>query len=267
MKRIITLSLALVALIPCKSAAWGRLGHATAAEIAQRHLTATARANIEHYTHGEPLATYGCWMDEMMKIEPFKTEFAGWHASIADQNCNSPIYIRKEHRNCRDGVTVMEFYREYLKDYHEMSDSVVLNAIRCIVHVIGDFHCPEHVRFTDCLNEGKFMVTYLGKEVRFHNFWDSTLLYNASGLKWTEYETYADRLDTWSRRQIRAVSKGWAREWFEDAARDIRPMIHEVKEGDTLPDDYVEKHIGLAEMELRKAGYQIAAALNEIFGK
>lgn len=245
---------------------WGRLGHAVIAEIAQRHLTPKAKATIMHYTGGEDLAAFSCWMDVVDKNEPFKTSHAGWHASIADPDCKSPLYIRKEARNCRDGVTAMEYFRELLEDYPEMEDSLVLESIRCMVHIVGDFHCPVHIRYTDCVNEGKFDVIYNGGTIRFHNFWDSTLLQDATGLGWKQYSEYADRIDTWKKRQIKSVSKGWAREWFEDAAATVRPMIDEVHPGDVLPEDYVEKHQDLAEELLLKSAYQLAAALNAIFG-
>ena len=62
---------------------WGRLGHATIAEIAQRHLTPAARANIEKYTHGTPLAEYASWMDEVglqesAVYQAFETRLQGY---------------------------------------------------------------------------------------------------------------------------------------------------------------------------------------------
>ena len=267
MKKNILIALAVLAISSLNAAAWGRLGHATIAEIAERHLTPEAKATIMSYTGGASLASFSCWMDEVAGIEPFKTELQGWHASIADENCQSPLYIRKEYRNARDGVTAMNYFREYLEDYKAMDDSLVLFSIKCITHIIGDFHCPQHVRYTDCQNQGYYHVIVDGKSVRYHSFWDSGVIQRGSGLKADGYKEYADRLDTWNKRQIKACTKGWAREWFEDGARDIRPTINTVKEGDVLGKEYIDSHIGLAEDQIRKAGYQLAKALNEIFGK
>lgn len=265
MKKIIAFSLAAVMAVPALG--WGRLGHAAIAEIAQRHLTPQADAAVMKYTGGENLASFSSWMDIVSKQEPYKTVQAGWHASVANPDCESPLYVRKQVRDCKDGVTAMEYFRALLKDnYKEMEDSVVLDAIKCMVHIVGDFHCPVHVRYSDCTNDGKFMVKFNGKDIRFHNFWDTDMLQYASGLNWKQYGEYADRLDTWNKKQIKAAQKGWARDWFEDAARCVRPMIDEVRPGDVLDDQYVDEHIGLAEDLLRKSGYQLAAALNEIFG-
>lgn len=266
MKKMI-LSLALAAI--CVSAAgWGRLGHATIAEIAERHLTPRAKANIEKYTGGTPLAEYGSWLDKVRNDEPYKTRYAGWHASIATTECSSPLYIRIERRNGgKDAVTGAEYLRAYLKDYKEMPDSIVLESIKALVHIIGDFHCPAHVRYTDARNDGKFKVIWFGKEKRLHDTWDSDILRKGAGFKAGDHVEYADRLDTWSKKQIKQATRGWAREWFEDAARDIRPLVGKAKPGDELGQEWVDNGIVIAENQIRKAGYQLAAALNEIFGE
>lgn len=263
MKRFL-LCISLLGLSLC-ALGWGRLGHSTIAEIAQRHLTPSARANIEYYTHGTPLAEYASWMDEVAATPPFDKEFAGWHASVATPDCQSPLYVRKAARGCRDGVTAMEFFREYLKDFRQMPDSVVLQAIKCMVHIVGDFHCPAHVRYTDERNELKYKVSLLGREGTLHAVWDSGIIQLASGLDYRGWREYADRLDTWDEAAIASVTEGWAREWFEDCARDVRPYIRTVPEGAELDRGFVDAHIGLAELELRKASYQLAKALNTIF--
>lgn len=246
--------------------AWGQLGHCTIQEIAWRNLTPKAKANIQKFVGDTIPANYSFWLDEVVSTPPYSVEFAGWHASIATTDCRSPLYIRQRYRSCRDGVTALELMRNYLKDWRELPDTTVQMALKCIIHAAGDYHCPAHVRFTDEKNDGKFPVVFLGKETTLHKVWDSGLVQHKSGLKWTDYKEYAARLDTWNRRQIRKVQKGWAREWFEDAARDVRPVVGEVKSGDALTEEWCDKNYPLAELEMRKAGYQLAAALNEIFG-
>ena len=246
---------------------WGRLGHATIAEIAERHLAPKAKSNIAKYTHGTPLADYASWMDVVSGTLPYKDEFRGWHASVCTPDCRSPLYIRKEVRDCRDGVTAMEFFREYLKDYKEMPDSLVLQAIKCIVHIVGDFHCPSHVRYSDEVNELLYKVKFFGKEGKLHAVWDTGLIQQHSGFTHNDYREYADRLDTWKKCRIRKVSRGWAREWFEDCAADVRPTIRTVPEGAEIGQEFVDANYALAELELRKAGYRLAAALNTVFGK
>lgn len=151
-----------------------------------------------------------------------------------------------------------------LKNYRELDDSVVLTYIKCIVHIVADYHCPAHVRYTDAHNEGKFDVTFFGKPTTLHRVWDSGVIAR-SHPDW-KYQDYADHLDNASKREIRRMTKGSYREWFEDGARDVRPSIGWVEEGDALGEEFMVKAVPLAEQQLRKAGYQLAAALNRIFG-
>lgn len=269
MKKTIILSAALL-LAVCSAGrcfAWGRLGHTTIAEIAERHLTPKAKAEIERYTGGTPLAHYAVFMDSVVNHPKYKKPLRGWHASIADVDCTSPAIVRNRYRDGRDGVTAMEYFRERMaqRDELQLSDSTVLCAIKCIVHIVADFHCPAHVRYVDCANEGDIPVTFFGKQTYSHRVWDTFAIVHAH--KGWNCKQYADYLDTWSKAEIGKCTGGWAQEWFEDAARDVRSSIYWIGEDDRLGDEFQAKAIPLAEQQMRKAAYQLAKALNTIFGK
>ena len=221
-KPFLLLSLLLTFGLHADCAAWGTVGHRAIAEVAQRHLTPKAKAAIERYTGGTPLAEYAVFMDEVAADPRYKEPFRGWHASIADAAaaCNSPAEVREKYRKGRDGVTGAETLTAALKNYRELDDSVVLTYIKCIVHMVADFHCPAHVRYTDAHNEGKFDVTFFGKPKTLHSVWDSGCRSIHPG--WS-YERYADYLDNASKCEIRRMTEGSYRQWFEDAARDVRP--------------------------------------------
>ena len=264
MKRIALLTFALLALIAHDALGWGRLGHYTAAEIAERHLTPEAKRNIERYTNGTPLAEYSVWMDQVAKVQPYKKLLHGWHASIADTKCKSTPEVRAEYRKSRDGVTAMEYFAEELRNREQLSDSVVLAAIKCIVHIIPDYHCPAHVRFTDYKNNGGFDVIFYNKRVQYHKVWDSGVI--TRGRKIKDYKKYADVLDTYTKKQIARATKGDAQDWFERAAQQVRPTIHSVKAGDTLGEEWVQEVLPFSEQLLKESGYRLAKALNTLFG-
>lgn len=254
-----------LSLLPLHVFAWGRLGHAVVASIAEANLTPKARQQVMYYMKGQPLNTVSSFMDEVAGKEPYKTAFFGWHASVANADCQSPLYVRYQKRKMRDGVSAMYFFRELLEDYQALDDSTVLCAIKCMVHIVGDFHCPEHVRYLDNQNEGKYTVFFLGKETTYHKVWDTALI-TAARRGWT-VDQWTRHLNVWKKKQIRKVTKGWAREWFEDCARDVRPLVGRIQKNDSIDMNFVQEQLPLAELELTKAGYQLAAALNEIFDK
>lgn len=256
-------------LLPQMAFGWGRVGHKTIAEIAERNLTPKAKAAIERYTGGTPLHEYSLWMDEVVATPPYNKSLAGWHASICDVDCTSPKIIREHYRSSRDGVTAMEDFRVQLKNYEELSDSTVLTAIKCIVHVVADFHCPTHMRYVDLHNEGKYPVDFLGKRWLYHSVWDTGIV-EAYHKGW-DHIKYADHLNTLSKGEINKITKGWAQQWFEDGSRNVRPIIYWVindgKSIQKLDNDFVDKCGPLAESQMQKAGYRLAKALNTIFGK
>ena len=63
MKRILTLLCAVV-LVVSSASAWGRLGHATVAKIAENHLTKKAKKQITEYLHGESIVKWASYADD-----------------------------------------------------------------------------------------------------------------------------------------------------------------------------------------------------------
>lgn len=266
MKRffIPTLTL-LLSIIALDASAWGTLGHCTIAEIAERNLTEKAKANIEKYTKGEPLSSYAMWMDHIGKdpVLGRKGATRGWHASIVDSNCQTSQELRNKHRKGRDSATGLLELEKTLLDRKNQSDSVVMFALKCAIHMVGDMHCPSHLRYTDCSNGGGFKVQYYGKEASLHSVWDWRIIQR--GRKRSSWVSYADKLDTYSKKQIKRATAGWVEDWLEDAARDIRPTIRQVKKGDVLGKEFQEAARPLAEMEIQKSGYRLAKYLNTVF--
>ena len=261
MKKILIVAIALISSV--ETLAWGGLGHRTVAEIAERNLTPKAKANIEKYTGGTPLASYSTWMDTLKDQPVFKNATRGWHASIVDANCKTSQELRDKHRQGRDAVTGLLELEQMLKNREKVSDSVVMFALKSMIHMVGDMHCPAHLRYTDNRNEGKYTVYRKNKKTTMHAVWDTRVLTH-NHHKWS-YQQYADKLDTYSKKQIKRVTNGWVEDWLEDAGRDIRPSIDWVSKGDTLTDEFFEKAQPLAHLEVQKAGYRLAKYLNTVF--
>lgn len=267
MKRFAILAL-VVLLLPQMAMGWGRLGHRTIAEIAERNLTPKAKANIEHYTGGTPLWKMSLWLDEVRNDIPYKEATYGWHASVVDTDLTSPQIVRNRYRDGKDAVTATIDFAEQLKNYRQMPDSAVLVALKCIIHMVGDFHCPGHIRYVDCENKGRFAVKLNGKLTDMHKAWDTGII-TTYHKKWN-HTKYADHLNVLDKKQIKAITKGSPQQWFEDAATDIRPAIYWACDGkniETLDDKFLAKAGPLTEQQMQKAGYRLAKVLNTIFNK
>lgn len=250
--------------VSASAMAWGGLGHRTIAEIAERNLTAEAKANIERYTKGTPLAEYAVWMDKIRKDdEHHRIATRGWHASVVDENCKTSQEIRNKHRQGRDAVTGLIELERMLQEREKLSDSVVMFAIKCIVHMVGDMHCPAHLRYADNRNDGKFDITYFGKKSTLHKVWDTSVLTHE--YKGWSYREYADKLNKLPKGKVKRLTKGWYEDWLEESGRLIRPSIAWAAEGAELDEEFQTKAFPLAEEMVVKSGYRLAKVLNTLF--
>lgn len=264
MKKIILLTLIFTSIMVVDAMAWGGFGHRSIAELAERNLTPEAKANIEKYTKGTPLADYAVWMDMVRKESPKDAHATrGWHASIVNAECKTSQEIRDKYRQGRDAVTgILEFEKQFA-NRDKMSDEEVMFAIKCIVHMVADMHCPAHVRFTDFENQGKFPLRFFGKKSTLHKVWDTSVL--TRDHKGWSYREYAQKLDKLSKGKIKRITNGWVEDWLEESGRVVRPIIYDVKEGDALDDEFMTWAYPLAESQARKAGYRLARVLNVFF--
>lgn len=264
MKRFLVAVVALIATLDVM--AWGTLGHCTIAEIAERNLTPQAKANIKEYTKGEPLSSYAMWMDRVGKDPVLGRDGAtkGWHASIVDEKCKTSQEIRDKHRGGRDSATGLLELEKVLSGRKNHSDSVVMFALKSAIHMVGDMHCPSHLRYTDNKNGGGFYIYYFGKKVSLHSAWDYSIIQRK--FKKKAWVAFAEHLDTYNSKKIKKTTKGWVEDWLEDAGRDIRPTLGwGIGEYDKLDDEFDKKAYPLAELEIRKAGYRLAKYLNTVF--
>ena len=148
-KPFLLLSLLLTFGLHADCAAWGTVGHRAIAEVAQRHLTPKAKAAIERYTGGTPLAEIRRFHGRSGRRPALQGTFPRLARLDRRRGVQLPAEVREKYRKGRDGVTGAETLTAALKNYRELDDSVVLTYIKCIVHMVADFHCPAHVRYTD----------------------------------------------------------------------------------------------------------------------
>ena len=129
--------------------------------------------------------------------------------------------------------------------------------------MVGDMHCPAYVRFTDFENQGKFPLKFFGKKSTLHKLWDTSVL--TRDHKGWSYKEYAQKLDNLSPAKAKRITRGWVEDWLEESGRVVRPIIYDVKEGDSLDEEFMAWAYPMAESQARKAGYRLAKVLNVLF--
>jgi len=256
---------AALAVVPVAQA-WGPLGHSIVAELAQRHLTPAAKAEVEHLLaleHTQRLADVASWPDE---IQDVPAEQALWkrtrslhYIDFRDPSCD---YVPP--RDCRDGDCVVAALPHYIGILGDKSqpDAVRLQALKFVVHFVGDIHQPLHAGYRDDLGGNKFQVQFQGRGSNLHRVWDSGML-QTRGLDWPAYAQKLDAEGPVALPPAIAPRDNPYAQWAEQSCRitkDIYPSKHVIDQA------YVDTELPVAERQLRIAGRRLADVLNDTLG-
>lgn len=271
MKRIVKHLVAIIALIllTIPSFGWGRRVHSAIAYIAEQHLTPKAQKAVDEILDGKSMVFYSSWLDEcrqQMTIEytddngEVKTRTIP-HSFIADSDLK---VIRKSNG---EAIDIICKSIEILKDYKNVDDSTRLAAMQCLIHLVGDIHCPGHVKYADLDKKsidkkyGSTNVTYKNNKIRMHAFWDTKLIdaVIAGGVYDLAY-----MVDQATKKQIREIQAGDPYDWGQDII-DRTNHVWTVQEGDKLTFSYIREHRELALDQIQRAGLRLAKVMNDLF--
>lgn len=277
MKRFIT-TLALVCIVGSSSLCfgWGRDAHAAIAYIAERHLTPTAKANIEKCIDGRSIVYYASWLDN------HRAENKSWGklAHVAHYDIATCEPIGKPYKYMKSTINK-------LKKYRELPDSTVKVSIYHLVHSLGDYHCPGHVAYYDCSGEKpKKLITssydiYLKpKKTRmsYHKLWDGGIV--QMGQPGWGYIDWGHALDSSvSQEYIDSVTAGSLKDWMKDIATRTQqeykiyeraPYKDSLCADDELSvvdADMMNDYYEIAAKQILIGGLRMAKIINDIFGE
>ena len=256
MKKI-TLILAFVAICFSQSAfAWGRIGHDAIAAIAERNLTPKAKKTIEKYI-GHSIICDASWMDQFRHSRGYE-KTTRWHMGSVDAELKSTDEVRSPLGDC---TAELENAIKILKNYKEYNDSTVAVNIKYVIHLVGDMHCPSHIRYKGHNYKVKDLKWY-GKPTNYHKVWDSSVLEGNHGWSCTEYAQILDRA---TKKEQKAIVAGTPADWFEDSAKSCQVIYEWAQSGDNLGRNFVNGARDLTLDQVTKAGYRLAHILNELF--
>lgn len=270
-RKIAVLILALSTVLNAQ--AWGRLGHATVAKIAEDHLTAKAKAEIARYLDNESIVKYASYADDYKStvlldagFDPVDAKRVSSYPHTFEVNMDfKPFRGRNDNgRYVKNCIETLVRFEDELKNRRDLTDSMVRMRIILMTHFVGDMHCPEHIRYNpEDMTIGYYKVRLGSKELQYHKIWDAECL--VSRHPWGFLDT-AYLLDTKSDEEIEKIVKGTPYDWGEDAARKSYP-IHQFREGASLKKSFLNDWSELTDSQIRNAGYRLAHLLNGIFDR
>ncbi|KRG66780.1 endonuclease [Stenotrophomonas terrae] len=257
------ITLAVSALIPGQALAWGAQGHRLVARIAEPNLHPATKAEIDRLLAAEPgasLSSIAPWADQLRGNDPdLGKRSASWHyVNMAEDDCAfSPP------KHCANGNCVVGALQEQsaLLANRQLSDAERLQALKFVVHLVGDLHQPLHAGYGHDRGGNNYQLQFNGRGTNLHSVWDSGMFYTLQ----LNDDRFLQRLQALpSPGRLRAPDLQrdpalWAEQTCRIATRKgLYPSGHKIDER------YTATWEPVAEAQLRLGGEQLAVLLNQL---
>lgn len=268
----------LTSLLAASSAfGWGGEGHQLTALIAEAHLTPAARENVDVLLGKDKAG---------QQVQISDAEVANWADRVRREREGSGPYHYVDipigagrydaARDGNKGDNVIDKITSFAAVLADASKPAAEReeALRWVVHLVGDLHQPLHCAERDKDRGGNAVLCFLldqkGKASNLHSVWDTGLLRLIIAKR--RIADVAEELDkkitpremqTWSR----GTPTDWANESHAVAAKVVYAGIPTDGPPPRLDQKYVDRANPVLTEQIEKGGIRLATILNKAFPK
>src|SRR5882724_1812742 len=260
----------LAAALPYEQAfAWGQEGHSIVAELAEHRLDQSTlekmrlllKTDIPGATPDTrvSLGSVASWADDY-RAEHDETR--NWHfVNIPYERATfDPQVDCKADAKFGDCIiNAIERSRITLADCSK-APAERTQALKFIVHFIGDIHQPLHDTDRNGDHGGNdVVVTFFGKSVKLHAIWDTDIIMHTV-FAWGAYVT---RLETtwFPGRDVTGLDAGSPVDWALEAHQFARETAYRIPDGGALEMNYYTAALPFVDRQLAVAGIRLAKFL------
>jgi hypothetical protein len=248
---------------PAEAYAWGTEGHQIIAHIAATQLTPAARAQVEQLLGADAehaMVKASTWADE---VQPQRPAAAPWHFVNIPQG--SAGYDAR--RDClRNDCVVAQIERdERILADRSLLGPVRADALRFLIHFVGDVHQPLHAADNKDRGGNQLRVVLGRRETNMHSVWDTDVL----RVLGRNGQNIAERLEeelaqTDTRPWQFGTAATWANESFQIAGQEIYSHVGPASSSAPiiLPREYLAMEENIVKAQIEKAGLRLAWVLN-----
>ena len=269
MKKILfIMTLAVVMFGGHNAYAWGPKGHDVVAAIAEKNLTKKAKKALDELLDGKSIIYYSSWMDNIQNSPYWKNGYnltKTWHYGNVDKGYTYQTMPKNEKG---DVVTALnKLTKELTDNYDNLTDSMRVDYVKMIVHMVGDLHCPMHAGRATDRGGNSVKVKWFGQNTNLHSVFDSKMIDSAR--KWG-YQEWVDQLDRTDKKYKKSVMQGSYEDWFMTTVKNASEIYDYIERtGEVSPNlsyQFVYDFSPMLEESLLLGGYRLAYVLNTIFG-
>ncbi len=235
---------------------WWDLGHRIVARLADLRLTRHTREAVRDILGGQSLADASVWADNIKNYRHDADPLHYVNVPLADTVYVPERYCPKD----RCIIAAIEHDRQVLADPAASPDKRA-EALRFLIHFMGDLHQPLHVGDNHDRGGNDRAVTLLGHRTNLHKVWDGELI-DSSGVNQEGYFAYLRR--RMGSVDMRALERGTVVDWAMESHR----IAAEDAYGRLPPDGrigraYVRANRPIIDHQLIAAGVRLAKVLND----
>ncbi len=250
------LLLLLIPLLSTDCLGWGATGHRATGLIAEQYLTAKTKKKLAAVLGQESLAMVSTWMDEIRSDSTYDYAITWHYTTIPDSKKYEDVASNPDGKV----VAMIEKFVSDLKG-RKLNKKQELEALKMLVHLVGDIHQPLHVGKPGDRGGNDVKVKWFRAESNLHRVWDSEMI-DDTKLSYTELAASLGKPDKLTIKKWQSAS---VREWAYESMK-CRPQVYDIGNGN-LGYQYSYKYFATAKERMLQAGIRLAGVLNGIYGK
>ncbi len=271
--------------VAASSQAWIDTGHMLIAAIAEKNLNPKVKAECDRLLkigsdkRNSDFVTTSPWADDIRRERP---ETGPWH--YIDFHFRTDGKSTDNKPDAENAVWAIEKFSAILKDKSK-SDSERSEALRFLIHFVGDIHQPLHATARDSDEHPKgdkggndfHLVapeSFQGMQRpprNLHSFWDfGGGLFRGESRPLTEesrtrIETQAVALiNELPQKSLRGVGDMKPEDWAQESFTASKQIVYNLTENTVPSPEYVRKAKEVSSRRIALAGYRLARLLNSL---
>jgi len=243
--------------LPVLAFAWGKTGHRVVGQIAENHLSPKAAQAVRDLLGADGLAEVSNWADEIRSNPAWKPADPWHYVNIPD----GQTYESMSKNPAGDILIALKRFEATLRNASAAKEERI-QALKFMVHFIGDLHQPLHAGKRDDLGGNRVSVHWFRavEATNLHTVWDE-LLIDHEKLSFTEWARF---LDHPSESELKEWQSTGYSVWMEESYK-LRDRCYDFKPELPLSYEYVDKSMPIVRQRLLQAGVRLAGTLNQIF--
>lgn len=273
LKNLIKIILGFSTLYSVNVFAWGAMAHKSIGLIAMSMLTPQAQWATHNILNNETLADVSTWPDEIRGKKGAYQQTSSYHyEGVRDGETYLDSLRRLSPQDQQKGgvVTAILVAIAYSRDPNTPPQERY-EALKFLVHFIGDVHQPLHSGRPEDLGGNKIKFTWFGNPTNLHALWDTGILntghhdiINPNSSPEESSQVYARYLYETQRGYVFPLEinvEGWVNE-----SLNYRPQVYNGPfETDQV--GYLRSNLAFADFRVYQAGVRLASVLNQIYGQ